>query len=119
MLGRCFKHCAAAARRPLALGRVATAPLASRHHPVQLSACSWQQPLLFAPRHARCFAASAGSQPEEEEEEVDDLETGSIIRTLHKVQDILGHTFNFSRVVLVGDQSSGKTAGLKAVTKDT
>ena len=38
-----------------------------------------------------------------------------VLRTLHRVQEIFGTSFDFSRVVMCGDQSSGKTSVLEAL----
>eukprot|EP00750_Incisomonas_marina_P030460 INCI7513.1.p2 GENE.INCI7513.1~~INCI7513.1.p2 ORF type:complete len:613 (-),score=100.21 INCI7513.1:2915-4753(-) len=42
-------------------------------------------------------------------------EPANVIRVLHKAQNILGTRFNFSRIVMVGDQSSGKTSVLEGL----
>ncbi len=69
-----------------------------------------QGPVVHRPA-VRGFASAA-------EEEVDggsEIKASDVIPVLHKVQELLGHTFQFPRLVMVGEQSSGKTSVIEAV----
>ena len=64
---------------------------------------SSHRPALF---FSAAFSSSSGDPA---------TDPNNVLRTLHRVQEILGHTFEFSRVVMCGDQSSGKTSVLEAL----
>ena len=73
------------------------------------------------PAAAQCSALVADARglasASEAEEEGDGkaIQATDVIPVLHKVQELLGHTFQFPRLVMVGEQSSGKTSVIEAV----
>jgi hypothetical protein len=66
------------------------------------------QPTKGFPR--RTFASQISSGVD-----ISSSDPSQVLRTLHRVQEIFGQSFNFSRVVMCGDQSSGKTSVLEAL----